>query len=241
MNISAINSTPIKPQVAFKQMDIDHEKLHTMATELDGQKVDAKDIKRPIAIVASLAALAGIAYGGGKKIATGASVIYEKVASLAKNSADDAAEAAKNANLGVVIENGLKKASSFANNGISKLRTVDPKEVTVLTKKDFIRNKTADVLEKGLNLAKNTYKKLAYSGISKDVVGADRAQKAFENVAGLVGLATVVPEIATRDANEDGVKDIMQKSQNAYTATAEKVTSYSQDLNAVQEMIQMLT
>lgn len=241
MNISAVNSTPIKPQVAFKQIDVNHQKLHDMAAELDEQKVDSKDIKRPIAVIASLAALAGIAYGGGKKIATGASVIYEKAAALSKNSVDDAATAAKKANLGVVIEDGLKKASHVATKGISKIRTVNPDEITVLTKKDFIRNKVADGLDKSLGFAKNTYKKLAYSGISSEVVGADRAQKAFENVAGIVGLATVVPEIATRDANDDGIKDIMQKSQNAYTSTANKVDAYSKDLSAVEEMIQLFT
>ena len=82
---------------------------------------------------------------------------------------------------------------------------------------------------------------MAYSGIADDVVGADRAQKAFENVAGAVGLATVVPEIVSRDANEDGVEDILQKSQNAYTSTEEKIAQVTKDLGVVTDIIQSLT
>lgn len=241
MNISAISSTPIKPQVAFKQIDVDHRKLYNMANELDEQKVDSKDIKRPLAIIASLAALVGVTYASGKKLAAAASVIYEKASVVAKKSTDDAADVAKKTNLGVVLEDGLKKVSNVATKGINKLRPVAPDEVTVLTKKQFAKNKTADVLEKGLNLAKKAYKKVAYSGISNDALPADRAQKAFENVAGMVSLATVAPEIVTRDSNEDGVKDIMQKSQNAYLATANKTATFSKDLSAVEEMIQLFT
>lgn len=244
MNISAVNCTPIKPKVSFGDIEHSHRQLHDMADEYTSETVDGKDIKRPIAIVASLAALVGIAYGGGKKAASASSAIYKKVANtvkpIAKNSADDVAQGAKE--LGVIIEDGLKKASKLASVGIDKLRTVPKDEVTVLTsKKDVIKNKTADILEKGLALAKAGYKKVAYSGIADDVVGADRAQKAFENVAGAVGLATVVPEIVSRDANEDGVEDILQKSQNAYTSTEEKIAQVTKDLGVVTDIIQSLT
>ena len=231
MNISAINCTPIKPKVSFGDVEhknFDAEKLHDMATDLNERSVDSKDIKKPIAVVASLAALAGIAYGGGKKIATGANVIYEKVAAAAKpaikETADDVAQVAKNTNLGVVLEDGLKKASSIASQAISNLR-----------------NKSADILEKGLNIAKNAYKKVAYSGIADDIVGAARSQAALENVAGVIGLATVVPEIVARDANDDGVNDIMQKSQNAYTSKEEQIKAAADNLGAVSDIVQMFT
>ena len=252
MNISAINCTPIKPQVKFGNVEDNHRQLHDIADEYTTEAVDGKDIKRPLAIVASLAALAGVAYGGGKKAASLASNVYkaaikptvknvgDDVAKAAKEGADDVAKAVKDSNLGVVIENGLKKASKIATTGIAKLK-IDPQQTTVLSKKDIIKNKTADILEKGLNLAKAGYKKIAYSGIADDVVGADRAQKAFENVAGAVGLATVVPEIISRDANEDGVKDILQKSQNAYTSTEEKIGQVAKDLGTVTDIVQMFT
>ena len=248
MNISAINCTPIKPKVSFGDVEhknFDAEKLHDMATDLNERSVDSKDIKKPIAVVASLAALAGIAYGGGKKIATGANVIYEKVAAAAKpaikETADDVAQAAKNTNLGVVLEDGLKKASSIASQAISKVRVPASEEITVLTKSQHLRNKSADILEKGLNIAKNAYKKVAYSGIADDIVGAARSQAALENVAGVIGLATVVPEIVARDANDDGVNDIMQKSQNAYTSKEEQIKAAADNLGAVSDIVQMFT
>lgn len=248
MNISAIKCTPIKPQVSFRsdESKFDAQALHDMASDLNEKAVDSKDIKKPLAIVASLAALAGIAYGGGKKVAAGANVIYEKVAAAAKpavkEAADDVAEAARKANLGVVIEDGLKKASSIAANGISKLRTVPVGEVTVhASKKDMIRNTVADVLEKGLNVAKTAYKKVAYSGIPANADATAKAQAAFENVAGAIGLATVVPEIISRDADGDGVKDIVQKSQNAYTSTEDKVKNATENMGTVTNILQMLT
>ena len=247
MNISAINCTPIKPKVSFGDVEhknFDAEKLHNMATDLNERSVDSKDIKKPLAVVASLAALAGIAYGGGKKIATGANVIYEKVAAAAKpaikETADDVAQAAKKANLGVVLEDGLKKASSLATKGIDKLK-INPQQTTVLSKKDILRNKAANILEKGLNLAKAGYKKVAYSGIADDIVGAARSQAAFENLAGAVGLATVVPEIISRDADGNGVKDIMETTQNAYTAKEDQIKEAAANLGAVSDIVQMFT
>lgn len=248
MNISAIKCTPIKPKVSFRSDDtkFDAQTLHDMAADLNEKAVSSKDIKKPLAIVASLAALAGIAYGGGKKVAAGANVIYEKVAAAAKpavkDAADDVAEAARKANLGVVIEDGLKKVSSLATKGIEKLRTVPVGQVTVhASKKDMIRNTAADVLEKGLNIVKTGYKKVAYSGVPANADAAAKAQAALENVAGVVGLATVVPEIISRDADGNGVKDIVQKSQNAYTSTEDKVKNATENLGTVTNIIQMLT
>lgn len=244
MNISAVNCTPIKPNVSFGDVEHTHKQLHDMADEFSSSKEEGKksDVKKPLAIVMSLAALVGIAYGGGKKAASAASAVYKKVVTsvgnVAKSSTDDVAGAAKNSDLGLLIENGLKKASSIATSGIGKLKVTSEKE---LTKSEKVRNATAKVLEKGLNLAKTGYKKIAYSGIADDIVGAERAQKAFENIAGAVGLATFVPEIVSRDADGDGTKDILQNSQNAYTKAEEKLDQVHKDLGVVTDVIQMLS
>ena len=164
-----------------------------------------------------------------------------EVKDAASKLADETKEAVKKAKLGELFETGLKKASAFMSDKIAKLRTVAPEDITVLSKKDMIKNALANVLEKGLNFAKNIYKKIAYSTIPSDVVGADKAQKAFENVAGAVGVATIVPEIISRDADGDGVKDIMQKSQNAYTSKAEQSGEFEKNIGFISEILQTLS
>lgn len=245
MNISAVNCTPIKPQVAFKEQKVDYEKLHTLATDLDNQSVNPHDVKKPIAVLLSLAALAGVSYAGGVKAAKGASILYEKISNVISKFKGEVAEGTKEvaqkAQLGEVIESGLKKLYSIADFGIEKLRTVPSEEVTVLTKKQMNRNAIPSLLKSGLEFAKNIYKKVAYGLIPKGVDGAERAQKAFENVAGAVGLATVFPAIARRDADGDGVKDIMQKSQNAYTAKAEQSREIISNMGLIGDVIESLT
>ena len=61
----------------------------------------------------------------------------------------------------------------------------------------------------------------------------DGFRSSTENVAGAIGLATVVPEILRRDANEDGVKDIMQKSEIAYTHREDKIAKATADINSL--------
>lgn len=272
MNISAVKCTPIKPQ-SFKGIDSNYQQLHRTATELSNNVVDANDIKRPLAVVTSLAALVGVGIAKGRVSAVAGSAVFEtiqnlvakykgkgqeiaaevagdvkdvasKVATEAKDAAtkvaDEAKETVKNAKLGVAVENGLKKAAGFAKENIGKLRTV-AEEGKELTKFQKIKNVAADVLDFVLDFAKKAYKKIAYSNIDKKVVGDERAKQAFENVAGVAGAAVVVPDVLTRDADDDGIKDILQKSQNAYTKAEEKFGHLAEDISAVGEVLRMLT
>ena len=266
MSISAIKCTPIKPQVSFRaddaqQKEIDHEKLHGLAEELASSENSTK-IKKPLAVIASFAALAGLAYGGGKKVATGVNAIYEKavaaakpvvkeaaddVANAAKEGADDAAKAIKNSNLGVVLEDGLKKASSLATKGIDKLRVSTADDIAELTKSQKVRNKAADVLQKGLDLAKTGYKKIAYSGIADDVVGADRAKQAFENVAGAAGLVYGTAQVLSDDGDKttgekpNKIADILEKGPSAYGVVGEAINDATKDLGIIGQIVETLS
>ena len=250
MNISAINATPIKPQ-SFKGVESNYKQLHSLSNELQADCVDSNDIKKPLAIAASLGALVTMAYASGKTSAKAGSVVFDmiqdafnKVKTKGKDVAnevkDEAKEAVKKANLGEVFETGLRKAASFVSENVAKLRTVADEGVE-LTKTQKIKNKIADVVDFVVDFAKNIYKKIAYSNIPADVVGAEKAEQAFENVAGAVSVATVVPEVLSRDADGDGVRDILQKSQNAYTRSEERFGHLTQDISTFGEIVKSLT
>ena len=250
MNISAVKATPIKPQ-SFKGIEQNYKQLHSFSNELQANSVESDDIKKPLAIAASLAALVTMSYVNGKASAKAGSAIFEliqdsinkiksKGQEVVNEVKDDAKQAVKKSNLGEVVETGLKKAAAFVSENTAKLRT-SAEDAVKLTKSQVVKNKIADAIDFVLDLAKSIYKKIAYSNIPADVVGAQRAEDAFENVAGAVSVATVVPEILSRDADGDGVKDILQKSQNAYTRSEEKFGKLSKDINAVGEIVQILT
>ena len=261
MNISATNCTPIKPQ-SFKSVETNYRQLHTASQKLSGECVDSNDIKKPLAIATSFAALVGLGIAKGRVAAIASSSLFETVQNLiakykgkgqeiasevagdvkdvASKAADEAKETVKNAKLGVVVENGLKKAATFAKENIGKLRTV-AEEGKELTKFQKIKNAAADVLDFVVDFAKKAYKKIAYSNIDEKVVGDERAKEAFENVAGAAGAAVVVPEVLSRDADGDGVKDILQKSQNAYTKAEERFGHLSENISAFGEFVGLFT
>ena len=261
MNISAVKCTPIKPQ-SFKSLDENYQQLRNTSQKLSSECVDTNDIKKPLAIATSLAALVGFGIAQGRVSAKASSAVFETVQELfskykakgqeaaadvaadvkdaASKVANEAKETVKNAKLGVAVENGLKKASAFAKENISKLRTV-AEEGKELTKFQKVKNFVADALDFVVEFAKDIYKKIAYSNIDEKIVGDERAKQAFENVAGVAGAAVVVPEVLSRDADGDGVKDILQKSQNAYTKAEEKFGHLSEEISAVGEVVRMFT
>ena len=53
--------------------------------------------------------------------------------------------------------------------------------------------------------------------IKKAESSVDDATRAFTNISGLASVATVVPPILGKDSDDNGVNDILEKTQNAYT------------------------
>lgn len=239
MSISAINCTPIKPQVSFSAARQEHRHSYMDECPACDSKVKGNDVKDPVAVIASLAALAGLAYGGAKGSAAGVSKLYNTVAEAinknAKKVAGEAADKAKTITpeLGSLFDKGLGFVSEGADRVVGLVKkgiADDAKDLTKTQKaRVFVSNKLAD----GIDLVKKGYNKVAYFNVADDVVGAARAQAGFENIAGAVGLATVVPEILGRDANEDGVKDIMQKSEIAYTHREDQIAKATADINSL--------
>ncbi len=239
MSISAINCTPIKPQVSFKGERYEHRHSQFEECPACDSKVKGKDVKDPVAVIASLAALAGLAYGGAKGSAVGVSRLYNTVAEAvnknAKKVAGEASEKAKTITpeLGVLFNKGLGYVSEGADKLVGLVKKGIADDAKELTKTQKARVFVSNKLAQGVDLVKKGYNKVAYFNVADDVVGAARAQAGFENVAGAIGLASVVPEIVGRDANDDGVKDIMQKSQIAYTNREDKIAKTTADINSL--------
>ncbi len=180
-----------------------------------GEVVAAGDIKNPINIAASIV-LAGLSiYVTGKN----AGALFSKVFKGAP----------------AAMENGLKGASKFIEKRAKSLTTVTPGK---LNKAKDIAGK---ILYKTEELAKKGYKRIAYAGIPKNINASERTTEAFKNVSGAGAVALMVPRILKRDSNEDGVSDIMQKTQNAYTGTKRDIGSALENATVISEVISALT
>ncbi|MCD7879467.1 MAG: hypothetical protein LUG16_06000 [Candidatus Gastranaerophilales bacterium] len=217
MSIAPVNCTPIKPQASFGQK-ADYDETYVAlkkVDEINDKYVNSKDVKSPFQIgLSCAAALAGI-YAAGK---AGASLVTKVVPKLP-----------------VMIENTLKSGSGLVKKASESLQKEVPGKLGKL------KNASGKVLEKSENAARNLYKKVAYSKIAEDVVNPERAQKAFANVVGAAAVATTVPQILTKDADGDGIKDIAQKSQNVYTGVKNNLTSTSDTISALGEIASALS
>ncbi len=106
--------------------------------------------------------------------------------------------------------------------------------------------------KKGLNLVNNAVANLEKAGATSRV--KDFALKGLKNIqnkapelaskfgnklpflAGIASMAFLVPAICTRDNNDDGIKDIAQKSQSAYDNFDKKTSGL---MNGVSEVAQL--
>ncbi len=200
MSISAINCTPIKPNVAFGNSTTTEDtqkytEIVKATDSLNNQLVKSQDIKTPVQVALSVA-LAGLAaYAGGKAITSIVTKAFpnagDKAFKYLKIGADKVkGEAAK---LGEKAANGGKfaKVESYASKALAKSEDV----------------------------ARKAFKKIAYAGIAENVTGTARTAQALGNVIGAGAAAKVLADVCITDKNKDGVKDIAQKSQNIYTGT----------------------
>ncbi len=217
MSISAINCTPIKPHVSFGKKESEKfDEINGYSDKINEQFVKSSDIKKPVAVAASVALAALTTYAGAKGVT---SVITSKIAPKAGEIVEKNLQSAANA---------VKtKADSLANTGA---------EASFSTVKKYT-GKALGTVEDG---ARSIYKSIAYSGISKDVVNPERANKALGNVIGTGAAAATVADICTIDSNGDGISDIMQKSQNAYTGAKTSYGNAFETVSVLSDIAQVL-
>ena len=92
-----------------------------------------------------------------------------------------------------------------------------------------------------VNYGKSLYRKIAYSGVADDATAAVRQAKAFANLGGIAGIATAFPAVVAKDSNNDGVSDILQTGQNAYTGAKTKMGQVMEEAGKFSELVDLLT
>lgn len=238
MNVSAINCTPIKPQVSFGKkpkktddkkpqnptLDVDDEekleKVSDFADAINNEVVNSSSVKKPVAAVVSVLLAGLIAYAGGKRIAQIAINGGEKL----------------HLNLPEMLDKSLRKASVSVANVANSLKKENP-----VTKFDKFKNIIGSSIQHGENIAKTLYKKVAYSGVAENATVAVKQSKAFANLGGIAGIATAFPAVAAKDSNDDGVSDILQRGQNAYTGAKTKMGQVMEKAGKLSELVDLLT
>ena len=204
MNISAINCSPIKPQVAFGKAEGVEEanKVLNLSKELsDSFKKEESEgevgRKSPMETIASLtgAALAMFAIGKG-------------AGKLAYSLSGKIPETAK-----TFVTTNAGKAKEF---------------ITAQTAKLPKNEKISKVLEKTVGKVATAAKTGLTNAIEKN-----GAEKIVTTAAGLAAATTLVPKIAKADGNGDGIADIAQKNVNAYQSAFKTAEIFADMVSAL--------
>lgn len=203
MSISAINCSPLKPQVSFRSAQgVDEaNKVLQLSKQLGDNfhKVDSEgnDIKNPLqtatSVLAACLAMFALGKGAGKVALTAA----KKVPASAKKT----------------IADGFGKVKTFVSKQAAKL----PKNEKVTT-----------VLNNTVGKASNAVKSSVAKAVQKS-----GAEKVFTTTAGVVAASTLVPKIVKADDNGDGIADIAQKSVNAYQSAFKSAEIFADMISAL--------
>ncbi len=189
MKVSAINCSPIKPQVSFGDEDVDKaKKVLSLSRDLDDSFVKKDDegnnIKSPlhtaISVAGAVASMFALGLGIGK-------LGYKA------NSKFKLAQRGKEA---------IGKVSSFVKKKAPNLNIKLP-----AIKEGSLLAKTKNVAQKSVARVQSTTARL---------IEKYGAEKVFTTGTGIAAAATLVPDIVTVDKNKNGIADIAEKKINAY-------------------------
>lgn len=193
MNVSAVNCTPIKPQVSFGQdQDFsDAQRVLDMSKELSDSFAKEDGQKSKLQTIASIGgALATTCILGramaGKLIDAG---VHTKLASFGKT---------------VLAKAKDIKAPNFVKN--VKFPEKVQKGIAKIAENPKVKNTAAVVVDKATKLKSSAQTYIAEHG----------AEKIIKDTAGLASMAVFGTQIAKVDGNGDGIADIAQKNVNAY-------------------------
>lgn len=215
MNISAINCTPIKPQASFKGLqDADYDKVLLLTSKVNDEFVPSDDVKSPAAALLSIGLAGLLAFASGKKIGS----LISRCAKKAPDMLDKAVQ-----NSGKVVDAAKTKLTSNTSGKLGKVREL-----------------SADLIGKVQGAVSKGYNKIANFGLKEGADIATQKANAFNNVIGCASLATVLPTIFAKDSNDDGVSDILQRGQNAYTGTKSKIDGMYHKATVLSELAEIV-
>lgn len=223
MQIGAVNSVNFKGYEPYELSDDDF-KVNACAVEPDrfvradepeNKTVEAKDVKNPIETIASVAVAIGSIYLLGVKVARLTQKGVSKISKdIIPNSFDSATKK---------VDQLLKSASE------NLVKSADD------TKFGKVKKLASEVIDYAEKNAKKAYKML--SKVTEDGVEKSSPAKAFERVAGIASVAAVTPGILTKDRNNDGVSDIVQRSENAYFNASKNVDEAESGVGKILDIV----
>lgn len=224
MNISATNCTPIKPQASFKGdnnfSDKEFDKLMEVSDKFNDEYVHSDNIKKPLAIIGSVALATLTAFVFGSKIVGFARRAYPKL-----TNPDDAK----------YFENYIKKGAEKVKKFATDLQSNEGGKFSK------VKNMIGKGIEKAEDLTKTAYKKITNIGTKNLQNPGDIAAKKLENLGGAAAVATMVPGALNSDSDGDGVSDLCQRGVNAYTGTKTQINNTIEKANVLGDLIDALT
>lgn len=186
MNVSALNSTPLKPQPSFgREYQIeDAEHIMELSEQLSDSfdKVEKPQVKSAGGIFASVIGAVLTTFVIGKCAAAKVITAFPS--------------------LSTKINDGLRKGANFVKNYADDLANgVKLQKGGKYTK--FVGEKVGIAENSLRGLYKNLVNKMGTDGLIKNIVGVG-------------AVATIAPEIVKVDGNKDGIADIAQRNVSAY-------------------------
>ena len=115
-------------------------------------------------------------------------------------------------------------AKQFVVDNAAKAKGFISKQADKLPKNE----KVATFFNKTVGKAANAVKSSVAKAVEKN-----GAEKVFTTAAGVVAATTLVPKIATADANGDGIADIAQSKVNAYQSAFKSAEIFADMVNAL--------
>ena len=227
MNVNAVNASPLKPQ-SFKSNDVGNdikslpvdfldEDLDTFSQKADdvNSAIVQSNIKKPFAVIASVA-LAGLtAYKTGSAI-VGKIASYPMFNKFVSTNGD------------AYFEKGIKKCVGFLDKKVGKFAEKGKFAKTLSS----IYNRSEGIIKKG-------YQTVTKFGTKKlEKFPEQLGLKKLQNLGGVVSTAIILPSVCNNDSDKNGVVDIAQTDTNAYTGAKSKL---DKGKNIVAKAIDLLT
>lgn len=193
MNVSSVNCTPIKPQVAFGMATVEnYNSALKSAKQMNDSFVESSDVKTP------LQTLAAVGFAGLQTFIKGAGTF---------------------AILDKITKGGVGKF--VKNTGKSTVKVL---------------NNVSASLKKGASSKVKTLIAAGSDNLAKTITNVGKNVK-LPVLAGIAAMAALVPVICSRDNNNDGIKDIGQKSKSAYDYVDKKMNKLVSDTSIIAKLV----
>jgi len=167
-------------------------------------KVNANDIKNPVAIILAIGTAALAAFKVASSLAGRASKLKFKDKTVAE-----------------YFDKFAKNCNKFMKEKAENIKVVEGEKFA----------KTKNFAKEAMEFARNNLKK-AYQ-FKNEGTAQEMGEKAIKRIAGTGAVLAGVPNILNNDHNEDGVADIIQKSQNAYIDIENKCNDTDKQISQI--------